>query len=382
MASTGVSVIIPCLNEVDSIADVVSTAHSALCEMECTHEILVIDNGSTDDSPAEAKAAGARVVHEATRGYGAALRRGLREAQYELLVMADGDGTYDFSELAGMIRPLQKNQADMVIGNRMRQLDRGAMPFLHRLGNPLLTGILNVLMGRRTVRDAHCGFRAIRADAYARLGCVTTGMEFASEMVVKAVHANLRIEQIDIRYRVRTGSSKLRTLHDGWRHLRFMLLHAPTAAFLIPGLLVWILTLLAAIKLAFLPFEFSADTLGLAELLVVAVLNLISLQVLLTGMLAKAHAHVAGIRSDDWVAWLYEHFTLERALAVAVVVMVAGFGLAAIQISFGGSSPTTSQLSRMTFGVLVLLNGVQTLTSSYLISILALPQRSDEPSPS
>ena len=219
-----VSIVMPCLNEEESIGGCVDEASRALTELGLAGEVVVVDNGSTDGSVAVARAAGARVVHEPVRGYGNACRRGLVEARGRYMVMGDSDGTYDFSALPAFIEPLQ-NGADMVVGNRLnREMEKGAMPWLHRyVGNPVLTGTMNILFGS-DIGDAHCGLRSIRKPCLEQLNLASPGMEFASEFLIEAVQKGARIEQVPIRYRRRFGGQpKLRTFRDGLRHLRLML---------------------------------------------------------------------------------------------------------------------------------------------------------------
>jgi glycosyltransferase involved in cell wall biosynthesis len=219
-----VSIVMPCLNEEEAIGPCVEEAHRALIELGMSGEVVVVDNGSTDGSVAVARAAGARVIHEPARGYGNACRRGLVEARGRYMVMGDSDGTYDFSALPAFIEPLQ-NGADMVVGNRLnREMEKGAMPWLHRyVGNPVLTGTMNILFGS-DIGDAHCGLRSIKKPCLEQLNLASPGMEFASEFLIEAVQNGARIEQVPVRYRRRFGGQpKLRTFRDGVRHLRLML---------------------------------------------------------------------------------------------------------------------------------------------------------------
>jgi glycosyltransferase involved in cell wall biosynthesis len=218
-----VSIIMPCLNEAQSISACIAEATTALADSGLTGEVLVVDNGSNDGSAQVAAAAGARVIHEEARGYGNACRRGLAEARGRFLVLGDADGTYDFSTLPLFVAPLL-NGADMVMGNRLNDsMQPGAMPWLHRhFGNPFLTWTLNRLFSSRIV-DAHCGLRSIKAESLRTLHLSTPGMEFASEFLVEAMRQGVRIEQVDIRYRRRRGGRpKLRTIRDGLRHLRLL----------------------------------------------------------------------------------------------------------------------------------------------------------------
>ncbi|MGH2859744.1 MAG: glycosyltransferase family 2 protein, partial [Solirubrobacteraceae bacterium] len=245
-----VSVVIPCLNEAQNIEECVRRATAVLAEHGIRGEVIVADNDSEDDSARLAAAAGATVVHEPERGYGSAYLAGFGAARGRYIVMADADLTYDFEEIPRFLAELE-NGADMVIGNRMQNIHPGAMPWHHRyIGNPLLSGFLNLLF-RTGIDDAHCGMRALRRDVLPRLDLRTTGMEFASEMVIRAAKEKLVLAQFAIEYHPRGGDSKLSSFRDGWRHLRFLLVHSPTHLFVIPGLVMTVLgALLSLLVLA------------------------------------------------------------------------------------------------------------------------------------
>jgi glycosyltransferase involved in cell wall biosynthesis len=229
-----VSVVIPCLDEAASIADCVEDALIALRRAGLETEVIVVDNGSRDGSGALAAAAGARVVHESRRGYGHAYLAGFAAARGRYVVMADGDGTYDLGDAARFCKELDAG-ADMVIGSRLRgTIHSGAMPWLHRrIGNPVLTWILNVFVGIR-VSDAHSGMRAFRRSLLPRLRLCSTGMELASEQLVRSGRLGLDIRELPIHYRPRRGRSKLFWLRDGWRHLWLLLAHSPAWLLLLP----------------------------------------------------------------------------------------------------------------------------------------------------
>src|SRR4051795_9129815 len=229
-----VSIVIPCLNEADNIEECISRARRAIAEAGLAGEVIVADNASDDGSAELAKNAGALVVHEPRRGYGSAYLAGFAAARGEYVVMADADLTYDWNEIPHFVAKLDEG-ADLVMGDRMDNIQPGAMPWLHRyVGNPVLSGVLNAFF-RTGVRDAHCGMRAVRREALPALDLRTTGMEFASEMVIRASKAGLRIAQLPIAYHPRGGESKLSSFRDGWRHLRFLLVHSPTHLFILPG---------------------------------------------------------------------------------------------------------------------------------------------------
>ena len=233
-----VSVVIPCLDEAESITDCVEDALIALRRAGLESEVVVVDNGSRDGSGALAAAAGARVVHEPRRGYGHAYLAGFAAARGRYVVMADGDGTYDLGDAARFCEELDAG-ADMVIGSRLRgTIHSGAMPWLHRrIGNPVLTWILNLFVGTR-VSDAHSGMRAFRRSLLPSLRLCSTGMELASEQLVRSGRLGLDIRELPIHYRPRRGRSKLFWLRDGWRHLWLLLGHSPAWLLLLPMVLL------------------------------------------------------------------------------------------------------------------------------------------------
>ena len=218
-----ISVVMPCLNEEETLGTCIEKAQRTLNALGFQGEVVVADNGSTDNSVAIAQNLGARVVHQPTRGYGAAYLAGFAAAQGQYIVMGDSDDTYDFTDLERFIMPLQ-NGYDLVMGNRFKgEILPGAMPWTRRyIGNPILSGILRVLFGT-SISDSHCGMRSFTAEAYKRMALKTTGMEFASEIVVKAIETNLKIHEIPIIYHPREGESKLNAIRDALRHLHFML---------------------------------------------------------------------------------------------------------------------------------------------------------------
>src|SRR5580658_3920415 len=236
-----ISVVMPCLDEEARVGICVAKAFDGISRSGLRGEVIVSDNGSTDNSVAVAEAAGARVVHQPRRGYGNAYLKGFSEARGRYIVMGDSDDTYDFSVLDKLVEPLTTG-ADYVLGSRFGgEIKKGAMTFSHRyIGNPILTRILNRFFGLRS-SDAHSGMRAFTREAYERMALRCEGMEFASEIVIKAARANLKVTEVPIIYHPRVGETKLNTLRDGWRHLRFMLLLCPQWLYIVPGVLLFAL---------------------------------------------------------------------------------------------------------------------------------------------
>lgn len=378
--ANGISVVIPCLNEEASVGQVIEMARLGIAKLGMEEDIIVVDNGSTDRSAQIAREKKARVFFERHCGYGSALRAGFQNARYEIVVMGDADLTYDFTAIDELVRPIVEGKADFVIGNRMKSIKPGAMPRLHRyIGNPLLSFTLRVMFNSNLVHDAHCGLRAITASAYRQLRCVTTGMEFASEMVVRAIRCRLRIVERDIVYLPRKGQSKLHSFRDGWRHLRFMMLHSPTTMMLMPGVFFWALGLLISLPLAFGPIVISGRAVDIHCMLIGGVLNILSIQIITIGLLAKAYGHLSGLHHDPVVAWFYRWFTFERACIASGVIVFIGILLTIVVVAEWVSSGfgALNQQRLLFFALICLVNGVQIGAASFLFSIMALPRHID-----
>lgn len=231
-----VSVVLPCLNEEETVGLCINKIQEVFTRENLSGEIIVVDNGSTDRSRGICESLGVRVVYEPRRGYGAAYLRGLKEAGGKYIIIADSDNTYDFYDIPKFIERLRKG-CDFVMGSRFKgKMQKGAMSWTHRyIGNPILSGLTRLFFWTR-LSDIHCGMRAFTSCAYAKMGLSTTGMEFATEMVVSALQNNLKICEVPVNYYPRKGKSKLMPLADAWRHIRFMLLYCPVWLYFIP---VW-----------------------------------------------------------------------------------------------------------------------------------------------
>ena len=307
-----VSVVIPCLNEAANIERCVTWARTTLAEHGIRGEVVVADNDSEDESAALALAAGARLVCERRRGYGNAYMAGFAAAKGRYVVMADADLTYDFGEIPRFLEELE-NGADLVMGDRMDGIQPGAMPWLHRyIGNPILSGTLNLFF-KTGVRDAHCGMRAFRRDRLPELDLRTTGMEFASEMVIRAAKADLDIRQLPIDYHPRGGTSKLSSFRDGWRHLRFLLVHSPTHLFVIPGAATFLFGLLVAL-VSLSRIEILGREWQLHSMIAGTLLAVVGTQVMALGLCAHAYgSYFMGERSP-WFDRMRARFRLEHGL--------------------------------------------------------------------
>jgi glycosyltransferase involved in cell wall biosynthesis len=373
-----VSVVMPCLNERDTIGACISRAAEALRAGGLSGEIIVADNGSDDGSPAVAEALGARVVHETVRGYGAAYMRGIAAASGDLIVIGDSDNTYDFGELPRLVAPLRDGY-DLVLGSRFKgEILPGAMPWANRyIGNPVLTGMLNLLFGLR-VSDAHSGLRAFKRAAYGRMQLRTTGMEFASEMVIKAALARLRTTEVPIRYHPRRGSgSKLQPLGDAWRHIRFMLLFSPAYVFFVPGLLALALGLLTTLALSRGPLYMGAVYVGIHFQVLGSMLAVLGLQMLSFGVSARAFAFSEALLAPDRLSQaLMRAFNLERGLVLGGALAALGlvtFTYILVQwligdARFGALVHLHEAIAASTFMIL----GMQLVASAFFLSLLGL----------
>lgn len=325
-----ISVVLPCLNEATTVAACVTKARQWIRRAGLHGEVIVVNNGSTDGSSEEALRAGARVVDEPQQGYGAAYLRGFAESQGEIIVMADADDTYDLLHLDPLIRPLS-NGCDMAIGNRLKDLAPGSMSWSHRvIGTPAITLLLGLFAGAH-VGDSQCGLRAFTRNAYEKMALRSTGMELASEMILKASRRGLRIAEVPVPYAARQGESKLNTFRDGWRHLRFLLLNTPLYLFLVPGL---VLVLLGAMSLGITLGSQSGVTIGTLKWQPVfagGILLIIGTNALMIGVASHLYAASRKIIPDDGLTILFNRFvTLERMLALAMLLMLIGIGLDAL----------------------------------------------------
>jgi glycosyltransferase involved in cell wall biosynthesis len=370
-----VSVVIPCLNEEENIERCVLAAREALEAAALSGEVIVVDNASTDRSAELAEAAGATVLHESRRGYGSAYLAGFAGARGQYIVMADADLTYDFGEIPKFVAQLEAG-AQLVMGNRMNNIKPGAMPWTHRyIGNPLLTGVLNLFF-RTGVSDAHCGMRALRSDVLDTLDLRTTGMEFASEMVIRAAKAKLAIAEVEIEYHPRGGESKLSRFRDGWRHLRFLLIHNPTYLFIIPGFVlaglgaVASITVLAHISLLGRSWDLHALIGG-------ELLTIIGTQVLALGLCAHAYGTYFMGEQDAWFDAMRARFRLEHGLMLGGAITLAGLVTALVILIRWinhGFGPLSEENLAIAASELVIV-GLQIFFSSFLLSILGLRRR-------
>jgi glycosyltransferase involved in cell wall biosynthesis len=374
------SVVMPCLNESETVATCVRKAMDTLRQNGISGEVIIADNGSTDGSTELATAEGARVVPVTNKGYGSALMGGIAAAKGTYVLMADADDSYEFRHIPAFLEELRKG-ADLVMGNRFKGgISDGAMPFLHRyLGNPVLTGI-GRLFFKSPCGDFHCGIRAFRKDAYERMGLRSTGMEFASEMVVKATVFRMKVSEVPTTLSPdgRTRAPHLRTWRDGWRHLRFLLMYSPRWLFLIPGFLLMGLGLAACLWLLPGPRQFHGVTLDVHTLLYGFGAMLLGFQFIAFSIFTKVFAITEGLLPRDArMEKFFSYVTLETGLISGGLLIVAGVAGSLLAVSnwglhhFGNLDP--AQMLRIVMpAVFALMLGVQIICASFFLSILGL----------
>lgn len=373
---TELSVVLPCLNEAETLATCINKARASMDELGVDGEIVVADNGSTDGSQDIAASLGARVVPVPERGYGAALRTGIAAAEGRYVIMADADDSYALHDLGPFVEAL-RGGADLVMGNRFAGgIEPGAMPALHRyLGNPVLSWI-GRLFFRVPINDFHCGMRGFSRDRILGLGLTTSGMEFASEMVVRAAVSGLNITEVPTTLKPdgRSREPHLRTWRDGWRHLRFLLAFSPRWLFLYPAVLLVVVGTAVFARLAVGSVTIGSVTFDIQTMIAAATAIIVGIQAGALAMVSRAYATSLGLlpRSDR-VERFIDRFTLEWGLIVGFVMAligVASFVIAVINWSetdFGGL--TTSDMRLPLSGMLLIVAGSQISLVSFLLSL-------------
>ena len=381
-----VTILMPCLNEAETLADCIAAAQRGLSKAGVEGEILIADNGSTDGSQDIARKLGARVVDVPEKGYGNALRTGMEAAHGRFLIMGDSDRSYDFAEIKPFVEKLRAG-ADLVMGCRMPagggKIIPGAMPWKHRwIGNPALTFIGRLLF-RCPAHDFHCGLRALSKEAFHKMDLRTTGMEFASEMVIKASLRGLRIEEVPITLH-KDGRSRpphLRSWRDGWRHLRFMLLFSPRWLLLYPGLVMLITGAGCFARLMVGPITLQGVNFDLNTLEIASLLVQFGYQMVLLAGFVRIFAYTRGFLPPNHIlSRAFSFFTLEKGLISGLAILLAGFGLISLTLldwataGFGNLDPLANTRPVIAGRTLVSL-GLQTLIFSLVFSYLGIDEK-------
>ncbi|OGZ78303.1 MAG: hypothetical protein A2528_02805 [Candidatus Staskawiczbacteria bacterium RIFOXYD2_FULL_37_9] len=335
-----ISIILPCQNEAEALLFCLGQIKKTIKQNNLSAEVIVSDS-STDESPEIAKKENVILLKHNKDGYGNAYLEAFRITKGKYIFMADADGTYDFGEIPNFLKYLRADY-DFVIGNRFAgKMEKGAMPCFHKLGNPLLSGILRLFFGT-SIKDSHCGMRAITKKSLQKIHLQTTGMEFASEMVIKSLKNNLKIKELPINYYKRKGKSKLKTFSDAWKHMRFMLLYSPLFLFFIPG--IFLASAGAAFYFLAHPF--------FSSLLIIT-----GYQLIIFSLFAKTYAIIHLQEKSEFMDGVYKYLTIERVSTLGFLTILLG-------VLFYFSSPIIA----LTMAII----GVQTIFSSFMLSILGI----------
>ncbi len=377
------TILMPCLNEAETLAACIRKAKTYLQESGVHGEVVVADNGSTDGSQKIAEAEGARVVHVPEKGYGAALIGGCNGALGKYVIMGDADDSYDFLHLAPFVEKLREGY-DLVMGNRFKGgIEPGAMPPLHRyLGNPVLSFIARLFFPCK-IGDYHCGLRGYNREAILKLGLVTTGMEYASEMVVKATLNHLRIAEVPTTLKKdgRSHAPHLRSWSDGWRHLKFLLMHSPNWLFMYPGLILFFLGLAFTVILCFGSIKIGPVGLGVHTMMYAAAALMVGANLVMFSLFVRSYASVTGFiptegKLDRWL----DGTSTERGVVIGLIMCLLGVGATIVafclwgKAGFGGLSPES--MMRITIpAMLFIVVGIEMVFGSFFIGILHIKHK-------
>lgn len=374
-----ISIILPCRNEEKALDFCLKKIKKVIQENNLNAEIIVSDS-STDSSPEIARKHNVILVKHDKEGYGNAYLEGFKKAKGDYFFIADSDGTYNFEDIPKFINSLKEGY-DFVIGNRFKgKMEKGAMPWHHKyIGNPTLSGILRIFF-KTKIRDSHCGIRAIRRDSLEKLELQTTGMEFASEMVMKAVKNRFKIKEIPTDYYVRKGDSKLNSFQDGWRHLRFMLLYSPMFLFFLPGLFLLILGLSSGIWIYFGEVEIFGVELFYHPLFLSSLFLITGYQLIIFALFSKTYA-INHLGDEPVLDKIYNYLSIEICSITGFIAITVGFLVYGTIFSnwigdFGAFGLSETKNSILAFTLIIL--GIQTVSSSFMLSILGIKKKNEK----
>lgn len=384
------TIVMPCLNEAETLASCIEKARRGLTKAGVAGEILIADNGSTDGSVAIVEKLGARIVHVAEKGYGSALRGGIEAAHGKWILMGDADDSYDFSDIEGFIGKLREG-FDLVMGCRLPSgggaIRPGAMPWKNRwIGNPILSFIGKTFY-HTPVHDFHCGMRAFTREAYNRMDLKTTGMEFASEMVMKSTLKSIRVTETPITLHPdgRSRPPHLKPWRDGWRHLRFMLIYSPKWLFLVPGLVLSTTGFAVAALLYLLPLRLGGVVFDAGTLVMACMLIIVGIQLVAFAFFTKIFAVAEGLLPENpKFSRLFRVFTLEKGVATGALLFLAGIAMLARavwiwKLADYGTIPYPENLRRLISSATLIVIGIQIISSSFFMSVLGLKTSSRTP---
>lgn len=373
-----VSVVMPCLNEEETIGTCVNKAFRTLAGMGCTGEVIVSDNGSTDRSIEIAKSLGARVVFQNKKGYGNAYLKGFEAVRGKYVVMGDSDDSYDFTDLERFVEPL-RNGYDMVMGTRIKgDIMPGAMPWLHRyVGNPFLSGFLNMLF-HTGISDAHCGMRSFTREALEKMCLKTAGMEFASEMVINASKAGLKIKEIPITLHKdgRTRKPHLKSFRDGWRHLRFMMLYSPEFLFLVPAVSFFLAGMLTVLWIFFGESRVGNVNLGLNTMTMGCFSIFLGMQAFMSNVMVKLYYCQKNplFQLDRISRKIRDKITFDRGIIAGVILILIGvsFDFQVIMKWYGAGyrDLALESVKYALLGMTFMVIGVQIFFFTFMVSVI------------
>lgn len=374
MNTKELSIVIPCLNEEKTLPIVIRKCLESFSRLKIDGEVIVSDNGSTDNSVKIATENGARVVHCPEKGYGNALICGFNNAYGKYLIMGDADDSYNFLEIDNFIKYLREGN-EIVMGTRLKgKIEKGAMPFIHRyLGTPILTFILNLFFGTR-ISDCNCGMRGLTKEAFNKLDLHSSGMEFASEMIIKVGILNLKIKEIPITlYKdKRDHPPHLHTWRDGWRHLKFMLLYAPNFVFIWPATFFFIIGTILMLLQVNGPFSYGIIKMDIHSFILGLTMSIIGIYIFQMGLIIKLYSHLNNYYINDRVVTFLKKFSLEKSLVTGGLILLLGLVIdLTIVMQWVKNGFQDIQLSRLAiFGFYFIFIGTSFISFSFLRAIM------------
>jgi glycosyltransferase involved in cell wall biosynthesis len=375
------SIILPCHNEEESISNCISDIQSSI-NSEILYEIIVVNNNSTDNSERvlneiKNKNSNLKVFFEKNIGYGSACIKGLDSAQGKYLLLMDIDQTYPANKILDFVKELDKDK-EFVIGNRFTgNIEKNSMPALHQfIGNPLLSFILRIFF-KTKIRDSQCGMRAIRKSAYEKIQLRATGMEFASEMVIKVLKEKLKISEIAISYHPRIGESKLKSFRDGWRHLRFMLLYSPLYLFLAPGIFLFLVGFISMTTIYFTKINLAGIQLIVHPIFVSSLLMITGYQLIIFAGFAKSYAMTHFGEKNLSLEKFFKIFSLESVVLIGTSVIILGFIIYILILHkwISNNFGALNEIKNAIIGLTMIVLGVQTIASAFMMSIISIKER-------
>lgn len=382
MNNNKISVILPCLNEERAVVGCLDEIKKVITDNRLDAEIVAVDNGSTDNTKNillnyQKNFPNLIIVNEEKRGYGFAYLKGLKTATGKYLFMADADGTYNFLQLPDFINKLERG-SDLVVGNRFAGLmSHKSMSWSHKyIGNPVLSFLVRLFF-KVKIKDIHCGVRAISAAALNKITLYTGGMEFASEMIIKAAKANLKINELPVEYKNRIGESKLNTMVDGWRHLRFILLYSPVALFLLPGLFIFLSGTILMLIFYFKELNIFGIQFYVHPLFLFSLMILFGYQLIIFGGFSKVYAINHFGDNSPLIEKLFKYITIERVGLIGLIITISGAFLYISIFSSWVSSGfnALNQIKESIIGLTLIMLGAQTFFSSFMFSILGIKEK-------